>query len=94
MKSPMITMPLTLSRLFKKSLTYTCLANFSFPLMSGTCLLTSLFTNIPLEECSDLAVSYISERNPDVKLTPSDLKRLFSFATAETHFLFEGSFYD
>ena len=54
----------------------------------------SLFTNIPLKECIDLAVKYISEGNPDLKLTPSDLKRLFSFATAETHFLFKGSFYD
>ena len=47
-----------------------------------------------LEECIDLAVKYISEGNPDLKLTRSDLKRLFSFATAETHFLFKGSFYD
>ena len=54
----------------------------------------SLFTNIPLEECIDLAVEYISEGNPDFKPTPSDLKPLFSFATAETHFLFKGSFYD
>ena len=54
----------------------------------------SLFTNIPLEECIDLAVKYISEGNPDLRLTPPDLKRLFTFATAETHFLFKGSFYD
>ena len=27
----------------------------------------SLFTNIPLEECINLAVNYISEGNPDVK---------------------------
>ena len=54
----------------------------------------SLFTNIPLKECIDLTVKYISEGNPDLKLTPSDLKRLFTFATAETHFLFKGSFYD
>ena len=56
--------------------------------------LESLFTNIPLEECIDLAAKYVSEGNLDLKLTPSDLKRLFSFATAETHFLFKGSFYD
>ena len=58
--------------------------------MFGKCLISfdveSLFTNIPLEECLDLAVKYISEGNPDLKLTPSDLKRIFSFATAETHF--------
>lgn len=54
----------------------------------------SLFTNIPLEECIDLVVKYVSEGNPDLKLIPPDLKRLFTFATAETHFLFKGSFYD
>ena len=28
----------------------------------------SLLNNIPLEECIDLAVNYISEGNPDIKL--------------------------
>ena len=54
----------------------------------------SLFTNIPLEECIDLAVNYISEGNPDLKLTESELRSLFTVATAQTHFLFNGSFYD
>ena len=52
----------------------------------------SLFTNIPLEEC--IAVNYISESNPDLKLTESELRSLFTVATANTHFLFNGSFYD
>ena len=56
----------------------------------------SLFTNIPLEECIDLAVNYISEGNPDLtcKLTESELRSLFTVATAQTHFLFNGSFYN
>ena len=54
----------------------------------------SLFTNIPLEECIDLAVKYISDGNPDLKLNSTELKSLFSIATAQTHFLFKGSFYD
>ena len=54
----------------------------------------SLFTNIPLEECIDLAVNYISEGNPDLKLTEPELRSLFTVATAQTHFLFNGSFYD
>ena len=37
----------------------------------------SLFTNIPLEECIDLAVNYISEGNPDLKLTESELSPCF-----------------
>ena len=54
----------------------------------------SLFTNIPLEECIDLAIEYIRRGNPDLKLSPTELKTLFHFATAETHFLFKGIFYD
>ena len=53
----------------------------------------SLFTNIPLNECIDLAVKYVSEGNPDLKLSSNELKTLFHFATSRTHFLFRGSFY-
>ncbi|XP_068758087.1 uncharacterized protein [Montipora capricornis] len=56
--------------------------------------IVSLFTNIPLEECIDLAVKYISDGDPDIKLSNTKLKSLFSAATAQTHFLFKGSFYD
>ena len=56
--------------------------------------IVSLFTNIPLEECIDLAVKYISDGDPDIKLSNTELKSLFSVATAQTHFLFKGSFYD
>ena len=48
----------------------------------------SLFTNIPLEECIDLAVNYISEGNTALKLTESELRSLFAVATAQTHSLF------
>ena len=37
---------------------------------------------------------YIYQGNPGLKISPTDLKTLFSFATAETHFLFKGVFYD
>ena len=52
----------------------------------------SLFTNIPLNECIDLAVKYVSEGNPE--LSTNELKNLFHFATSRIHFLFKGSFYD
>ena len=55
--------------------------------------IVSLFTDIPLEECIDLAVKYISDGNPDIKLSNTELKSLFSVATVQTHFLFKGSFY-
>ena len=54
----------------------------------------SLFTNLPLNECIDLAVKYISEGNPGLKLSENELKRLFGFATNESHFPFKGKLYD
>jgi len=54
----------------------------------------SLFTNIPSEECVNLAVDYMSKSNPDLQLTTTELRNLFNFATAQTHFLFKGSFFD
>ena len=54
----------------------------------------SLFTNIPLDDCTNLAVKYITEGNPGLKLSKNELKRLFEFATKETHFLFNVNFYD
>ena len=54
----------------------------------------SLFTNIPLEESIDLATHYIVEGNPDLKFGKSNRKELFLFATAQTHFSFNGNVYD
>ena len=54
----------------------------------------SLFTNIPLNECIDLAVKYISEGNPGLKLKATELRNLFSLATTGTHFLFNGEFFE
>ena len=54
----------------------------------------SPFTKLPLEECIDLVVNYIFEVNPDLKLTKPELTILFTTANAQTHFLFNGSFYD
>ena len=54
----------------------------------------SLFTNIPLKESIDLAVTYITEGNPNLKLSKSDLTKLFSFATSQTNFFFNGKMYD
>ena len=48
----------------------------------------------PVKECIDLVVNYISKGNPNIKLSKPDLRSLFTTATAQTHFLFNGSFYD
>ena len=54
----------------------------------------SLFTNIPLLESIELAVDYILTENPNIKLSKDNLKELFLIATAQTHFLFQGNYYD
>ena len=54
----------------------------------------SLFTNTPLDECINLAVKYITEGNPGLKLRKNELKRLFEFSTKETHLLFNDTFYN
>ena len=55
---------------------------------------TSLFTNIPLNETIDLAIDLIFQDNPGIKISRGDLKELFRFATCQSHFLFDGNFYD
>ena len=53
----------------------------------------SLFTNVPLDECIDLAVDTILESKL-TKFSRENLKRLFTFCTSQTHFLFDGVYYD
>ncbi len=55
---------------------------------------TSLFTNIPLNETIDLAVDLIFEHDPGIKISKQELKELFHFATSQSHFLFDGNFFD
>ena len=47
-----------------------------------------------MNETIDIAVDLILEHDSQFPIKKSDLKKLFSFATAETHFLFNGKFYD
>ena len=54
----------------------------------------SLFTNIPLKESIDLAVSYITEGNASLRFSKAELTKLFSIATSQTHFLFNGKVFD
>ena len=43
---------------------------------------------------SIVAVSYITEGNPSLKLSKTDLTKRFSFATSQDNFLFNGKMYD
>ena len=54
----------------------------------------SLFTNIPLNETIDIAVNLICTNEPDLKITPDELRKLFHFATSQSHFTFKGGIYD
>ena len=55
---------------------------------------TSLFTNIPLQESIDIAINLIFKHNPNLNITRKELKKLFLFPTSQTHFLFNGNFYN
>ena len=54
----------------------------------------SLFTSIPLHETIDIAVNKIFESDPNIKISKLQLKKLFIFATSQTHFLFNGEIFD
>ena len=55
---------------------------------------TSLFTNIPLVETIEIATDLICKNDPKLKINKTELKKLFYFATAQTHFSFEDTMYD
>ena len=48
---------------------------------------TSLFTNIPLQETTAIAISLILNHNCNLTITKKELKKLFLFATFQTLFL-------
>ena len=53
---------------------------------------TSLSTNIPLQETIDIAINLIFNHNPNVNIVRKELKKLFLFATSKTHFIFNSTF--
>ena len=60
--------------------------------LSRKCLVsydvTSLFTNIPLQENIDIAINLIFSHNPNLNITKKNLlEKLFLFATSQTHFI-------
>ena len=83
---------------------YSCKDTFSFVSqiknanLSKKCLVsynvTSLFTNIPLQETIDIAINLIFNHNPNLSITKKELRKLFRFATSQTHFIFNSKFYN
>ena len=54
----------------------------------------SLFTNILLNETIYLAVDIVFDNNQSMIITEPQLKKLFVFATSQTHFLFNNEIYN
>ena len=55
---------------------------------------TSLFTSISFQENIDIAINLIFNHNPNLNITKKELKKLFLSATSQTHFIFNGKFYN
>ena len=55
---------------------------------------TNLFTNIPLQKTTDVAINLIFNHNPNLNTTKKELKKLFLFATSQTHVIFNSKFYN
>ena len=55
---------------------------------------TSLFTDIPLQETIDITINLIFNHNLYLNITRKELKKLFLFATSKTHFIFNRKFYN
>ena len=55
---------------------------------------TSLFTNIPLQETIDIAITLIFNHNSSLNISKKELKKLFLLATSQTHFTFNSKFYN
>ena len=56
--------------------------------------ITSLFTNIPLQQTIDIAINLIFNHNPNLNITKKELKNLFLFAASQAHFIFNSKFYN
>ena len=55
---------------------------------------TSLFTNIPLNETINIAEEAICKNTSKIKITKPGLTKLFKFSVSETDFLFDNKLYD
>ena len=56
--------------------------------------MTNLFTNIQLQETIGIAINLFFNHNRNLNITRKELKKLFLFATSQTHFIFNSNFYN
>lgn len=55
---------------------------------------TNSLTNIPLKETTKLGVALLPEKEPKLRMSKNDFKKLFEIATCETRFMFKNMFYE
>ena len=55
---------------------------------------TSLFTNILLQETIDIAINLIFNYNPNLNITKKEIKKLTLFATSHARFIFNSKIYN
>ena len=55
---------------------------------------TAYCTKVPLSETIDIPVKLILENKKDLRFSENELTKLFRFATAQTHFYFDGKIFD
>ena len=55
---------------------------------------TSLFTNIPLQETINTTINLILNHNPNLYISKNELKKLPLFPTSQTQFIFNSKFYN
>ena len=60
----------------------------------GTLKIHKFSSSIPLQETIDIAINLIFNHNPNLNITRKELKKLFLFATSQTHFMFNSKFYN
>ena len=59
-----------------------------------SCDVSNLFTNIPLQETTDIAINLVFNPNSNLNITKKELKKLFHFVTSQTHFILSSKFYN
>ena len=55
---------------------------------------SSLFTNIPLQETIYIAINLIFNHNPNLNITKKELQNVFLIASSQTHFIVNSKFYN
>ena len=68
-------------------------ANFSRTFLVSSDI-TSLFSNIPLQEPIHIAINLIFNHNPNLNITKKQLKKIYLFAISQTYFIFNSKNYN